>query len=268
MLIDNNSKDRTVEICRDFKEKYPELNFKYILESKQGLSFARNRGLDEAKGELLVFIDDDACPEKEYVQNIIHFFDNTPDAVAAGGRIYPVFESKRPIWMSDILLSLVSVLDLGDKVCLFKKKYPIGANMIFRRDTIQKYGRFNVLLGRRGDNLEGAEEKELFLRIISSNGKVYYIPNVIVHHMIPDQRLSFDYFRRQALGVGYSEGVRVRNISFAVYLNSLFKEVLKWGVTVVLCFYYCLSFRFQKGWRLLIFRRYVSEGLLSKELKK
>ena len=58
VLIDNNSKDRTAEICSDFKEKYAELNFSYILESKQGLSFARNRGLDEAKGELLVFIDD------------------------------------------------------------------------------------------------------------------------------------------------------------------------------------------------------------------
>lgn len=261
VLVDNNSKDQTKEVCIHFQQAQPSLSFRYILESRQGLSFARNRGIEEAQSELLVFIDDDAIPEKEYLYNIVRFFESTPDAAAAGGRIHPLFESKRPGWMPDILISLVSAIDLGNRVCLFTKKFPIGANMMFRKTAIQKHGSFNVNLGRRGDNLEGAEEKDLFLRIMGAGEKVYYIPDAIVHHFIPDKRLTFGFFRRQAMGIGYSEKVRAKNISPATYFKSLFKEMLKWGASFLMCLYYCLTLRFKMGWRLLIFRWYVTKGL-------
>lgn len=267
LLIDNNSRDNTPEVCRDFQEKHPELNFRYLVESRQGLSFARNRGIDEAQSDVLIFIDDDAFAAPDYLQNTIRFFESTPDAAAAGGRIYPLFESKRPDWLPDILMSLMSVIDLGDQVRLFKKKFPIGANMSFRRKAIQAYGNFNVKLGRRGDNLEGAEEKDLFLKIIAAGEKVYYIPDAIVQHVIPEKRLSFDHFRRQAIGIGYSERVRSQEVSPLAYFKSLFRECLKWGVSWVMCLGYWLTLRFRKGWRLIIFRWYVSKGLLTKYLK-
>ena len=262
IVVDNNSQDNTTEVCLAFQQTQPSINFRYILETNQGLSFARNRGINEAQSKLLVFIDDDAIPEKEYLHNIVHFFETTPDAAAAGGRIYPRFESKRPDWLPDILISLVSAIDLGDNVCLFKKKFPIGANMILRKETIDKYGSFNVNLGRRGNNMEGAEEKDLFFRIMGDGGKVYYIPNAIVHHFIPDKRLSFEFFCRQAIGIGYSEKIRAKNISSTTYLKSLIKEAIKWGVSGLMCLYYCLTFRIRMGWRLVIFRWYVSKGLL------
>lgn len=266
ILVDNNSKDQTAEICTDFRQKNPSINFRYVLETRQGLSFARNRGIDEAQSDILVFIDDDAIPEKEYLYHISRFFETTPDAAAAGGRIYPLFESKRPVWMPDILTSLVAAIDLGDHVCLFKKKFPIGANMIFRKSTIRKYGPFNVNLGRRGDNLEGAEEKDLFLRVTKAGEKVYYIPDAIVHHFIPDKRLTFAFFRRQALGIGYSEKVRAKNISRPTYFKSLIKEALKWIVSFLMCLYYCITLRFSMGWRLLIFRYYVTKGLFKSNI--
>lgn len=267
LLIDNNSSDRTPEACREFQQKHPELNFRYTVESRQGLSYARNRGIEEAQSDLLVFIDDDAFAAPDYLQNLIRFFETTPDAAAAGGRIYPLFESKRPDWLPGILMSLMSVIDLGDRVCLFKKKFPIGANMAFRKKTLQTYGNFNVKLGRRGDNLEGAEEKDLFLKIIAAGEKVYYIPDATVRHIIPDKRLSFDHFRRQAIGIGYSERVRSREISTATYCKSLFRECLKWGVSWGMCFGYWFTLRFRKGWRLIVFRWYVSKGLLTGNLK-
>ena len=267
VLVDNNSPDNTPEVCREFGEKHPELNFRYLTESRQGLSFARNRGIDEAQSDILVFIDDDAFAAPDYLQNLIRFFEATPDAAAAGGRIYPLFESKRPDWLPEILMSLMSVIDLGNQVCLFKKKFPIGANMAFRRKTIQTYGNFNVKLGRRGDKLEGAEEKDLFLKIRTAGEKVYYIPDATVRHVIPDKRLSFDHFRRQAIGIGYSERVRSRDISSFAYFKSLFREGLKWGVSGVMCLGYWLTFRFHKGWRLIVFRWYVSKGLFTKHLK-
>lgn len=267
LLIDNNSSDHTPEACTGFREKHPELNFRYLTEPLQGLSYARNRGINEAQSDILVFIDDDAFATPDYLYNLIRFFESTPEAAAAGGRIYPLFESERPDWLPEILMSLMSVIDLGDRVCLFKKKFPIGANMAFRKKTIQTYGNFNVRLGRRGDNLEGAEEKDLFLKIMAAGEKVYYIPDAIVRHVIPDKRLSFDHFRRQAIGIGYSERVRSQEISSSSYFKSLFRECLKWGVSWIMCIGYWLTLRFRKGWSLIIFRWYVSKGLLTKHLK-
>ena len=159
------------------------------------------------------------------------------------------------------MLSLASTLNLGEHVRLFKKKYPIGANMILRRSTIEKYGDFDVALGRRGNKLEGAEEKDLFYRIRRNGEKIYYIPQAIVYHFVSDKRLEFDYFKRQAIGIGYSEKVRAKRHSSREYLKSITLEIGKWGATFLLCLGYMFRLRFRAGWRLVIFRWYVSRGL-------
>ncbi len=261
ILINNNSTDQTAEICLHFQQTHPEFPFRYFKEKQQGLSYARNRGIEESHSDLLVFLDDDAFAEPEYLQNIQIFFKTHPDAAAAGGRIYPEFETQRPPWMSHFMLSLASTLNLGEHVRLFKKKYPIGANMILRRSTIEKYGDFDVALGRRGNKLEGAEEKDLFYRIRRNGEKIYYIPQAIVYHFVSDKRLEFDYFKRQAIGIGYSEKVRAKRHSSREYLKSITLEIGKWGATFLLCLGYMFRLRFRAGWRLVIFRWYVSRGL-------
>ena len=261
LLINNNSTDQTAAICLRFQQAHPEFPFHYFEEKQQGLSYARNRGIEEARGNLLVFLDDDAFAEPDYLRNIQQFFKTHPDAAAAGGRIYPEFENQRPSWMSHYMLSLASTLNLGNRVLLFRKKYPIGANMILRRSTVEKYGEFDVALGRRGNKLEGAEEKDLFYRIRRNGEKIYYLPDAVVYHFVPDKRLEFDYFKRQSIGIGYSEKVRAKRHSSREYFKSTILEICKWGATFILCLGYMFTFRFRAGWRLVVFRWYVSRGL-------
>ena len=59
IVIDNNSTDNTASICKEFRAEYPNKNFRYFKEMNQGLSFALNRGIKEAQGEYLIFVDDD-----------------------------------------------------------------------------------------------------------------------------------------------------------------------------------------------------------------
>jgi GT2 family glycosyltransferase len=125
-----------------------------------------------------------------------------------------------------------------------------------------KYGLFNPCLGRKGNSMDGAEEKDFFYRLISAKEKIYYVPDAVVHHYVPDRRLTFDFFRRQAIGIGKSERIRSKNISKAEYIKSLIRECLKWGVSVVLFFFYLLMLCPAKAVRLLAFRWYVSRGLL------
>ncbi len=266
VLINNNSPDDTEAVCSDFTGKHPAIHFNYIMEMNQGLSYARNRGVKEAKGEILVFLDDDAFIMKDYVKNLKAFFQTHPDAMLAGGRIFPYFESERPQWMSRFLLSITSSIDKGNQICLFKgRSYPIGANMIFKRKIFDDFGLFDVQLGRRGDNMEAAEEKDLFLRVKKAGIPIYYLPDVSVRHWVPDKRLTDEYFSRQAYGIGYSEKVRANNISSMEYLKSCGREIFKWGATFILFLAYALCFQFSKACKLVEFRWKISQGLFPSE---
>lgn len=262
LLINNNSTDATESLCVNFGQQYPDLNYRYVVEKQQGLSHARNRGILESSGDILVFMDDDAVAEPGYLEQLRLFFAQTPDAAACGGRIYPRFESKRPRWMSHFLVSLTSSINLGDSVKQFSnRQFPIGANMAVRKKMFEQYGAFNPDLGRKGNSMDGAEEKDLFYRMMSGGEKIYYVPDAVVHHYVPDRRLTFDFFKRQAIGIGKSERIRSKAISQAEYLKSIVRECCKWGASLVLFCFYLFTLRPAKAWRLLVFRRYVSQGL-------
>jgi GT2 family glycosyltransferase len=263
LLIDNNSTDATATLCKNFASDMNGFNYRYIVETNQGLSYARNRGIAEAAGGIIIFMDDDAVAELDYLEKMLAFFKQTPDAAACGGRIYPRFESRRPRWMSRFLLPLTSSIDLGGKVKMFSRRQsPVGANMAVKKEVFEKYGLFNPNLGRKGNSMDGAEEKDLFYRLKSAKEKIYYVPGAIVHHYVPDCRLTFDFFRRQALGIGKSERIRSKSLSRKEYVKSVVHESLKWGVSFLLFAFYLLTLRPAKAVRLLVFRWYVSKGLL------
>jgi GT2 family glycosyltransferase len=264
LVIDNNSSDGTAEECNRFHADFSTVVYRYFVETQQGLSHARNRGIAEAAGDIIVFMDDDAVAEPDYLEKMLAFFERMPDAAACGSRIYPRFESRRPRWMSRFLLPLTSSIDLGDKARIFRRRqFPVGASMAVRSGMFEKYGLFHPDLGRKGNSMDGAEEKDFFYRLASAKEKIYYVPDAIVHHYVPDRRLTFDFFRRQATGIGKSERMRSKNLSQAEYFKSIVRECLKWGVSFVLFAFYFLTLRPAKAARLLAFRWYVSKGLLS-----
>ncbi|MDR2057895.1 MAG: glycosyltransferase [Dysgonamonadaceae bacterium] len=263
VLVNNKSTDNTDSLIRNFMNKYSHLTVKYFIENNQGLSYARNRGINEASGEYLVFLDDDAFAFPDYTRNFKNFIEKHPEFHAGGGKILPCWESGQPQWMSKYLLSIVSLLDLGDSVKLFTgRSYPIGANMIIEKKLFDRLGLFNVQLGRKGGNLEGAEEKDFFLRTKGAGIPVYYIPNLVVEHWVPDSRLTREFFTKQALAIGYSEKIRAKNISSVEYLKSCLRELFKWGATGILFVGYILSGSYKKGAKLVEFRWKISKGLL------
>jgi len=261
LVIDNNSTDTTASICRQFPE------FRYILETHQGLSNARNRGIQEAKGEWLVFLDDDAFIRPQYISNLEKHIATHSDMVAFGGRIDPLYESgKVPEWMSKWSYSWVSAINKGDEVASFVgKEYPIGANMGVRADMARKVGGFNPNLGRSGKNTMGGEEKDFFnkIRTLTEQGSVInYLPDVQVQHCIPESRTTYEFIARLGDGVGASERQRTLDISIGSYLKRLFQEAVKWGGTLILWCNYLLSGQKAKGDVLVLFRWHVSKKLI------
>ena len=265
VLINNNSTDSTAVECERFEKDFPKVHYRYFVETQQGLSFARNRGVAEAKGEWLVFLDDDAMVETDYIANLKGHLMSHPAASAFGGQIAPFFEDGEPNWYSKWSMGFVSAIDRGDKVHVFPdNKFPIGANMGIKRDILDKVGVFNTELGRTGNNLLAGEEKDLFNRIRKIGGTIYYFPNIGVKHCIPGRRTTKEFVERLAYGVGVSELLRTRNIGTLAYCKRLFMECVKWAGTIVLWCLYRIQGHRPKGDILVSFRCHVTKGLLSR----
>lgn len=262
LLVDNNSTDATPLLCMDFAQYKGDVQFHYYKETKQGLSYARNTGIENAQGEYVVFIDDDAVAAKEYLAEIVSFFDTHQLVGAIGGRIFPKYEAPLPHWMPYYLTPLFSILDLGERNKPFSAgKYPVGANMAFRKSVFADCGMFNTDLGRTGKNMMGGEEKDVFYRIQKLHIQVWYVAKAWVYHIIPQQRMTKEFIRAQACGVGVSERFRTKSSSWQ-FAGSIVKECAKWGVSLFISLFYLFLLQASKAGMMLRFRWWVTKGLL------
>ncbi len=262
VFINNNSPDNTEWIVNQFISDNRGIKINYFIEERQGLSYARNRGIKEAKGEFLIFIDDDAIMTEDYLKSLNTYLANDDDIKVYGGKILPLYETEKPEWVSPFLLSLFSVIDLGNEKALFpKSKYPIGANMGFNKNIFVKYGNFKTDLGRKGKLLLGGEEKDLFNRVKEN---VYYLPDTYVYHNVPNSRTQKQFIKKQGFGIGMSERLRLKERKPA-YLKRIVKELYLWGGTLTLATYYLLFLKYMKSEMLIVFRWNVTKGLIKNE---
>lgn len=264
VLVNNNSTDGTAAECERFVKDYKPTNYHYFVETQQGLSFARNRGIAEAHGDWFVFLDDDAMVEADYIANLQKQLSVHPEAKAFGGPIEPFFEGETPAWLSPWTMIFVSAINMGKAVKPFpKNRYPIGANMGVCREAIECVGPFDTSLGRVGNNLMGGEEKDLFNRLRAQHFPVLYFPDIQVRHCIPPHRTTDEFIARLGQGVGQSERRRTHAISKVSYAKRLFAECVKWAGTLLIWFYYAIQGHHAKGDILVLFRYHVSKGLLT-----
>lgn len=266
ILINNNSTDNTEAICKQFQADFPKVDFRYYIENKQGLSYARNRGVKESRGEILIFVDDDATVFEHYLVSIDSLFQSYPDISACGGPIIPVYETEKPKWLSHYTEQLIGgALYEGDRIKPFKNgKYPGGGNSAFRKEVFDKYGLFNVDLGRKGTGLIGAEEKDLYDRLTCGKEMFYYLPQMGIYHYIPEKKLTDSHFRELTYSIGKSERIRTKSISEKVFRGRMFSEIKKWVGSLVLFIGYTFVFSPNKGWKLLEFRWNVTKGLIGR----
>ena len=261
LVIDNNSSDETPSVIRKIAESNPELELRYIHETQQGLSHARNRGIKESNARYLVFLDDDVIASKSLVPAWLSFFEENPDAIAAGGRIHVQFDDPRPSWMSHFLLPLLGYHDLGNSRKTYpKNKYPFGGNMGFKKSIFEEVGLFDTDLGRKGKSLNAGEEKELFRRLREKSTEIYYLPKAFLHHRVNKERLTVDYIRKQALGLGQSMRLRMAQASTGQFLSNWLQEVGKLLVSVPLGLGYLLGMNAQKATMLFRFRWWIWKG--------
>ena len=238
LVVDNNSTDQT----RGVLERYCLLNsrFIYIFESKQGLSHARNAGIEKARGKILAFTDDDVTADPDWLWSLTSSL-SSGEWSFAGGRIIPEWSGKLPDWILEQDLATMGPFTgfdegLEPKV-LTRPTY--GGNTAFRREVFQKYGRFRTDLGRSNNNLLGREDIEIANRLFAGGERLRYEPNAVIRHPIEPYRLTKRYVLKWFYWDCRSEiaekGLRstkwaIRGVPLA-FLRTLARWALLWTIS-------------------------------------
>ena len=203
IVVDNNSTDRTKEVVGSFANS--SVNPKYLFEVKPGLSQARNRGIAEARGEIISFLDDDVIVDKNWLAQIRLAFEQY-NCMCLGGRVFLFGDPKMPRWWHKNFDVAVGRFDRGEQVIRYEKDdeglIGIGANMSFRRVVFERYGSFDAEMGRVGNQQRTGEETDLVLRLRRNNELAIYYPKALVYHCVPENRFSKKYLRVNAYHFG------------------------------------------------------------------
>jgi glycosyltransferase involved in cell wall biosynthesis len=198
IVVDNNSSDNTRAVVETAAATFP-APLRYGFEREQGRSAALNCGFALAAGEIIVTTDDDVRVEPDWLTRIERGLAEHPcDYI--GGRVTPLWESTRiPRWFpstTGLLWAVVALLDYGPAAVPFGNRPPLGVNMAIRREALERVGGFDPRVGRKAGTLLGQEVREWCMRARAAGLVGFYVPDVVVRHLIPRDRLTKRYFRR------------------------------------------------------------------------
>ena len=216
LIVDNNSNDDTRIVSEEFIQTCPEA--RYLFEPTPGLSHARNKGIKEAHGDIIAFVDDDVFFDPNWLIEVVNIFKKYPNASCMGGKSIPTVDTE--------LLRFYGSTNSGDAVkWMIYPEYPYGLNMTFKREVFEKIGGFDTKLGRKKKNLLSNEENEIFWRINRAGLKVIYTPNAILYHRIPKERASQDWILSRSYWQGISSIIFEQKIDPKSKLDSIAEAV-------------------------------------------
>lgn len=199
IVVDNNSRDRTKETVAEETHQSP-LLIRYVFEPKQGISYARNHGILEAKGDLIAFVDDDTVPASNWIESLLRGFEEfTADCV--GGPVLPIWTQEPPAWLKDpkLQFGMLALLDRGNQPVMAGKNdsnFVLGGNSAYRKSLFDELGLFRTDLGRSGKTLSCGEDSEMVRRILYAGKRIAYLPDMISNHKVGPERMNLKYLRK------------------------------------------------------------------------
>lgn len=208
LVVDNNSSDETRQVVEQRQSAYP-VDLRYAFEPRQGKSIALNTGHDLARGDIIVYTDDDVRVPPGWLEAAVRPLLDDAAIAYTGGPVRPMWERQPPAWLDPAgnLGGTIAVKDHGDAPFVFedRRKTPLGVNMAVRRSLVQAIGGFRPDLGRKGKSLLGQEQAEFFYRSRAAGARGLYVPGMVLDHFVPAGRLTHDYFRRWWYWKGISQ---------------------------------------------------------------
>ena len=194
VVVLNNCTDDSAAVVRGLARQLPLVA---VDEPRQGLSRARNAGVQAAGGRLVVFTDDDVSPCRDWIATYWHAYRGDPRGAFFGGRLVPDYEAGPP---EPDLLPLASFpvagLDWGPRPrTLASDERFLGANWACPADALHRAGEFDVELGLDASlgRRRVGEEWDMMERLRRLGLQPRYLPDAVVRHWVPRHKCRLPY---------------------------------------------------------------------------
>jgi glycosyltransferase involved in cell wall biosynthesis len=204
IIVDNNSTDNTPAVIAAASSE-GHVPVVALHESRQGKSFALNRGLSVARGDIVVLTDDDVIPDREWLRLTVQAF-REHEVTFVFGKVLPRWSTPPPPELltpsAQDIWGPLALVDYGDIATAYDarsrgQRLPIGANLAIARHALLTVGGWRTDLGKVDNTLTSGEDHEIFCRLRRYNLYAgYYDPAIVVRHYVPVSRLTRAYFRQ------------------------------------------------------------------------
>jgi len=205
LVVDNASTDETAAEATRHLHAIRGARTKLVKEPRLGKSYAINRGVEEASGEIIVFVDDDHRVSEGFLAAIVRSVAEEPLCACFCGRILPDWDGSEPRWVHDqekypIRPFPIPTYDLGNtRVDVSRGGFLPGAgNLIVRKELFLRVGGFDPSLGPSGHNLSGGEDIDFVQRVLQQGEQIHYLPEAIQYHYVEPSRLRLGYLAKKA----------------------------------------------------------------------
>ncbi len=181
LVIDNGSTDATAEVAR--AESPSIFRARYVYEPRRGKGYAYNAAIAEARGDIILFTDDDVHVPENWIAGMCEpILARKCHAVAGGVRIAPHLERPWMTWLHKSWLASTECLDRNDPESI------VGANMAFSREVFRKVPAFDTELG---PGASGFHDESLFASQLREAGyKIASAFDVLAEHHFDESRLQ------------------------------------------------------------------------------
>jgi len=205
LIVDNGSTDGTKSLCGRLAAEHGRVRI--FSESKSGLSVARNRALEEANQDWVIFLDDDTVVKPRWLSAYKKFLNErlTEKIAALGGSVLPQYETSVPHWLPPYPTAPDN--DVEARRCEPGESV-IGCNFAVRRDLTLKAGGFNTQLGHCGEVPGAYDEVELMERLTRAGFEIWWVTGAGVQHWVAASRLRLLWQLNCAFRVGNCSAIR------------------------------------------------------------
>ena len=192
LLVIDNGTTKVADVCKAYEQ------LKYVSEEQTGLSFARNRAIKESSGQYLLYLDDDAKADSNFVKQALELCSGAYNVF--GGVYLPWYHYGKPHWFRDEYAS--NKMKYSQRSTLKKGEYLSGGVMCIKKDVFAKVGQFKTDIGMRGAVVGYGEESELQDRMRSAGITLVYDPDLIIEHVVAPYKLEVKWFLDSAFKRG------------------------------------------------------------------
>jgi glycosyltransferase involved in cell wall biosynthesis len=208
LIVDNAGDESTRKVCESFVGRLP---LRYSVCTRPGQNAARNHGLKEVQGELVVLADDDVLPQEGWLEEMHQGAQRWPEQVLFGGRVLPKWPGEKPDFEIEPSMGrwTYGVCDPDLPEGPDAKFLPLSANMAIRRRFLTAETPFDESIGPNGKNYAMGSETEFNLRLRRQGFLAVFLPRSLIHHVIQPFQLDRNWLLGRAFRQGRGE-TRVR----------------------------------------------------------